>query len=706
MAAFETENRAQSIRRWLMDIDAGSADVSTIEREILHVLARARRTERWHPAPIAPFSEPADLDQLVGDLLFGARGAIAAQVARLDSLYGSLSKVNNTLLAELEAAERLAVEATDAIQGLSALVEEEGEQYVWVSDSFNTMAKVDQAKTTALVDTDFGQAGLPPSELEVVQGFSIKVDQSETKGIPGANLLVLNIKEVGNPQNEPAVTVEDTAGSDLAALYDQDPTTWFEIERNFIPPKQRLSRRGRAYFSDQTGALEDVVEVTADLDWKVDVHWPGASEPQKGVPLAEFKDIAGRETGVDLDTEARLVFDIELAAPQSLTHLRLLPMVRPDQPPARVESIEVFTDGQGILLARNVELSTTKSSTSRLEREILRRTGSQNTGGLFTIPTSRNIEKIRVTLVSKAEPARFGLAHPFREKQVQTKTTRKFLGISNVSRKRRWFRIPVSETPATLRVREQRPNLLGAATPLVNTLWTLGGGLEGLLRPGRGLDPTKPVPSGVHPIANAANLINLANARQANPISALAGAIGTKGSLGGLGKALGAAGSFLGKALPVVGGAMLVHDLAKNLFGTRREKKTLKVIDGHDVFKGHRAAVALRDVTLQRINYSGGAELVSTWLSFPVPVSKIGLFVEEDIPEEWPAGGWISYYLSLDGTNWVEINTTGQSSLDQAFVPDEPTDGAYFKAVFRGNPDDPSANAYLKHFALQGLPAR
>ncbi len=101
--------------------------------------------------------------------------------------------MNNMLKSEAESVDKVVTDATDAVQDLSVITAKENTNFYWISDSFNNNLFVDKSSTTILVDTDYGQVKLTPVTLEVINDFEISVDRENSRGIPGCNLLILNL---------------------------------------------------------------------------------------------------------------------------------------------------------------------------------------------------------------------------------------------------------------------------------------------------------------------------------------------------------------------------------------------------------------------------------------------------------------------------------------------------------------------------------
>lgn len=682
---FNQNNKAENIRRWLGEVDLASADLLKIEKEIYAALAKSQKSHtKWIPTPIAPYAEPVRLDELVGDVFNEAQNELRYQVARLDNLYSMLPQINNNLKAELETIEKAVTQATDDVQQISIVVGDESKNYYWVSDSFNSDIYVDKASTTALIDTDYGQVTLSPEQLATINGFTARIDSNQTKGIPGANLYVTSPGKFGIKDKEPEPILESTETRNFGAVFDLDPSSWFEIERNFLPKRQKLKLQGRAYIYSESGEVMSIEEVTKKLDWRVIVAWPDgrqdAGEDGKGVSLVEWQDLDGLNTpsvGGPIkplynDVKVKLAIELSLNQPIEMSMIKILPFVREDAGSIILESMQVLLDDMWVDIAKDIELGTNKSTT-KLQREVLRRTGVQSTGSIFSIPTNRPISKIRLNLSSAPTLVKHGLAHAFKDVYTEYRTERNYVLFNSVDKRKKWGRVAIDVNPPTFKSSSERPKLVGTAISAGKTMITAG------------------------------NILNttFSVANKIGPFFSGGATSKTLGSSLGLGNV----GTWLGRATPWISAVLAVDSLVGGLFHVNKSSKVLETRNGYDVFRGYRAAIALRDISLLLVRYTDQSTIQSIKREFPGPVTKIGLYVDEDIPDYWGAGEWISYFVSIDGTNWKSIPKLNDSTLEKSLVLGAPTKEVYFKAILNRNTEDPYHTPIIKHYALQGLPA-
>jgi hypothetical protein len=401
----------------------------------------------------------------------------------------------------------------------------------------------------------------------------------------------------------------------------------------------------------------------------------------KGLPVVEFVDL-GKELQGPNDPKkyaARLAFEITLLEPQPVSMLKMAPFKREKQTEGvQVESLRILADGEWIDVASGVELGSNKATT-RLQRDLLRRTGFQELGSLFPIPTDRNIEKIRIVLYSNPEAAPRGLGHLFRDFLHAHRSDRNHGLWRSVDKWKEWAREPINKTPPTLVSLFNPQNKTSGAT-VVQGLQT-GTAVGQVTRKGkesRGIT---------------------ANDFIAGSSAAKAVSAGSK-ALGGM--AFGA--TWLAKAIPVLGAALFLGDLVSSLFSYSHSDTIEDGRQGYDLFKGWRAGLGLRELDLMRMTFKSEGTFTSKKRTFSKPVSRIGLFVDESIPEGWETGDWLSYFISLDGTNWVPLPKLTETTLERAFTPPAPVTEVYFRCDIKGNPGDKYRSPLLNHYTLQGLP--
>lgn len=680
------------LEQLLSNIDFNTADRGGLESSVLKVLVELNLGAKNTPTPIAPLADPIKLDDLVGDNFRWSVGQVNDLAKAVDLIYSELIDINNTFMSDLENAEKVIAVTSDAVQNVTSLTQDQAKNYVWISDSFNDNVYVDLNKSSALVDTDIGSVVLNPSTQQTIDLVNVNIERERLLGVPGCNMLLLDTKSLSNVDVSPIPTLEKSEVKDISNLTDNNNQTWFEIERNLIPKIQPIRRSGRALVYGLGSPKKDIIKETSDYDWRAAITYPDGfvdlGPDKKGVNIAEFlEDSEDPTSSSKYDTSCEVRMD--LINPQPLSDVKIIPFIRDGQGQVLLEKLSVICEGQSILLARNVDLTIQAKSTQTLQKEILRRTGSSSIGSVFSVPTNRNVTSVVATFKGKPYQVKTGLAHPFREEYIEQKTKRRYLITSSTNTTHKWIRKPLSETPIGLSVSKRELNLLGTTQPLFNQLFQLGGGIGSLL-------------GGASNDAKILNLLGTTSGQ--NQLTQIAGLVSGVKGLGSLGSAIGKAGSFLTKSLPYIGGALAVSDILKTGFAVTTTRKTLNEENGYDIFNGWRSYVAIRDISLNRTTYTDYSEVVSVKRDFPVPVKKIGLIVEYDIPSDWGQGDWMSFFLSVDGNTWSNVKSLSETTLEQSFTPNEPSQTVYFKAVIRGNPLDPFKSPKLKHYTLMGLP--
>lgn len=685
-----------------------SAKILDRERELYRALSKVSNGAPWKYVPISPYAEPANLDELVGDMFRGASMEMQLHASRLDALYSRLASSRNALQAELEIAEVSASEAYELLSELSLEVTNDADQFVWVTESFNSFSGIDRNATTALVDTDFGVATLPAVSSTPLSDFEVTFLKDSSKGIPGANSLIVDVGRPPTPEAPPEPKLESPEVANFSRVFDGDPGSYFEFERVFVEPQQKVTRAGRAFVHNPSGKSEDVVKITRDYDWRLYIGWPGEDgldygPENKGIPWAEFKKaestpVDDNRSAISLSARspdsAVLSFDVSFNPPTEISTIRILPFLRHGQP-LFIDQIVIHSgDIQIPLAVQRVlggrDLRTESSSVPVPD-------GSpQSSGALLRVPTDRAVDRISFQFSSPPVETRFGVAHPYREDLVERRSVRKFLFVSSVDRQKEWSRKPTTQEPRYIRSETKQPKILGSTADLA-TAAAIAVALQGVFSA-----------LAAQQTAKAGASATVAGAAAVTPGMQGVQAAATVATLGSAASALklGKVATLLGKAAPVIGGVMVASEILKAGFGFKRTFTLLKSESGFDIFKAARAAVGLRSLDFSRDVYASEAVVTTGRKIFSRPVSKIGLVAEDFTPPEWGPGDWISYFISTDGANWTPMVKMTETTLDKSFTPPSPTNQVFIRAVIRGNPSDPMSRPEIRHIALQGLPVQ
>ena len=442
------------------------------EKKSLTALVHAKRKLAPPIVEIGPLTEPTNLDELVGDIFSQNQSVVRELATAVDGLYINLRDLNNTRMADLENIEKQISTTADAVQGVTSLIVGT-DQYVWITESFNSTDFIDPSATTALIDTDSGAATLNPKQLNRVP-ITIDIAKGDIVGIPGCNFLILDNKNRGNTSTEPQPTLETSTVSNINNIADGSNQTWFEVERNFVPKKQSLVRYGRAWVYQLGAPTQDVQAATGGFDWKGIVTYPDGSkdsgEDGSGVSLVEFID--GVDPSAFQKYDATLTINIKPTTPQSLSNINIVPFIRAGMGDMYIVSIDAICGDQTIPIAKNVGVTNQQTSVTALESQVYKRTGSSSIGAIYTVPTDRVVDALKIVIGGKAIRAPYGLAHKFKEQQIQNRTQRNYLFFSSVDKSTYWSRIASSSTPPSIVVKNKNPDLLGSATPIVQDLAT------------------------------------------------------------------------------------------------------------------------------------------------------------------------------------------------------------------------------------------
>lgn len=127
-----------------------------------------------------------------------------------------------------------------------------------------------------------------------------------------------------------------------------------------------------------------------------------------------------------------------------------------------------------------------------------------------------------------------------------------------------------------------------------------------------------------------------------------------------------------------------IGDLARSLFGKKittdvkmdikESGWTLTKVWNQPQFDIVRYAIGIKDLNISQFTYEEVSEIVSTpWIS-PKEIVKVVLNVDQFIPNIFPAGNYITYYIkaNIADSEWIQINPIGLPSVfkeDGSIVP-------------------------------------
>lgn len=125
-------------------------------------------------------------------------------------------------------------------------------------------------------------------------------------------------------------------------------------------------------------------------------------------------------------------------------------------------------------------------------------------------------------------------------------------------------------------------------------------------------------------------------------------------------------------------------DLARSLFGkkiTRDVKMDIKDSGwsltktwNQPQFDVVRYSIGIKDLTVAQFTYEPVSEVISTPWTSPKEIVKLVLNVDQFIPNIFPSGNYITYYIkpNLEDSDWIQINPIGLPSVfkeDGSIVP-------------------------------------
>lgn len=658
----------EAIKAHLISVDTNNADTSEILRDYFAGI------NQFPPKPgrINSLSEPSNVDELVGENLTYIYEQIRIQAVRLDGLTDSIVQTNNVIAADLDTLEGLVAQAQEAVQDLTFAKSDEGTDFVWVSDSFNTSLYA-ESSSSVYIDTDRGEVTLLPKSYVDISGYSIALDYQilkEQKALPGANLLI-NEVQTSQSGGNPTVIFDKANSNSVQGLFDEDTLTWFEVERNFIPKRQNLVQKGKAWVSDSSGQLSDILDKTANLDWEAEIVWPGDSAPET-TSIVQFLDpdtISRIESNPDYqerDFGTVVHFTATLDIPQELSSLTLTPYVRPGYPDLEVIRIEAELEGlsQPLVIADKKSLTQTKNTTNNITTSNPKKSTELTQGVRFQIPTDRLVKSLRFSIYGGPKSNEL-FAHPWIWVNIHRRSERNYGLFSSVDHEDISKRLPVYEKPPTLRA-DQKIDATASAVFLSPTA-------------------TAPAEGSV-----------LDSERKSGPLAGLTAA--TQYGLTTV-KSQSLESSFL------VGLADTLVDRILNVGGFSRDFTVTDQDTGFDVFSGARSCVCLRDLTLEKISYQESGILYTREREFPTYVSSFGLFVEQELPPNWGEGNWFEYYVQFDNSDeWIRIEPLKGQDIDQSIQLSQPIKKFKLQIRFAGNPQDILHSPILKHYSAKGLP--
>lgn len=306
--------------------------------------------------------------------------------------------------------------------------------FLWASDSFTSLSNIDQTKTTAYIDTNIGIATLRPTKLDSLIQYitSFSIDTKNSIGVPGNNLEIQQENGPTSPDaqsQEPQATLVGSTDlrSSASYIFDNNPSTWFEWEYNYIPEIQKCQSIQTAWHKSPSGKKIDVRDVTKDntgtiVGWRKFIQWPGSTNIDRGdigtgYPMAYFDKIQN----------AKLIMNLQFDQPRTISTIQITPQALGGIVPI-VKDITIFSGKNSLSIAKNVYL------TQKLNEALSPSTlgipeGNYSGVGVWSIKNGP-IDKISITLEANGsyQPKNgFGHHYYFRILNKRTETT--YLGL-------------------------------------------------------------------------------------------------------------------------------------------------------------------------------------------------------------------------------------------------------------------------------------
>jgi hypothetical protein len=265
------------------------------------------------------------------------------------------------------------------------------------------------------------------------------------------------------------------------------------------------------------------------------------------------------------------------------------------------------------------------------------------------------------------------------------RTERNHVFFRSVNKWKEWSRHPYNETVPTITSSNSRPGIVGTLLNLGTNAYAVGS-----------------IFSQTQQDLNANSIAKNVAASKGGVFNTL-GAVSAGINAAKIGGTIGSVGTWLGAQLPIIGAVLALDQLVGGFFSVKKSTNVLESRVGFDVFRGHRSAVALRDISLLKTTYTPESFIQSVKRVFPGPVTKVGLFVDEYVPDYWGPGEWLTYFVSTNGVDWQSIPKLTDTTIEKSLVLKEPTTTIFFKAVLKGNINDIYHSPQLRHYSLQGL---
>jgi hypothetical protein len=635
---------------------------------------------------------------------------------RLLEIWNLEQAKNNSLRALLADAERVAAQSL-----LSP--SDDASAYFFVGDTFDGEGLLD-SNTTCYLDKEAGYMILPVNAIRDLNPYIQQVNiLEESQGRPGDYVAVRRLEY--KKDNSPNVEVSLDPHDDISDAFDGRPDTWYCWENIFIPKVQNIRRGGpqSAIIADPNGRPEDVESLMGGHGNTWEGLIPGQGTKSKSLfgfvvnaVLVRIKTIAQRtltrvtNLQAKTDKKASLSLEIVFTEPVPLSAIRITPLIELNQLDPSVEEVYAYTES-GLtakppgLPRRITSLSGRKVSVERASKSAIGRADYSGSGVFFVRSYLEGIKKVRVNLTAQSSVLQEGAAHLFYVKNTETNEKVKVLGFTTKNKTTRgqeriagpggYYQEKNNTTGKNLftgplgnlfslaksfvqdkrtkdfadKIRrkrkeaeqydgKERAKMLAEIENEISQQRSFERTPQTIFdRRNLGIPPFNTKNRSLNDFLNRGvdSLLNNSGLREpANTLRESAEAGIQIGQLVG-----GKIGAALMGPVGIIAGAALTGNLYK-------KEKTTRVLSeqaGVDILAGERAAILIREMSFDSREFQELGEVSSTTLKLAGECRALNLFVQVDIPQDWPQGPWITAQIKAvydDGeSDWQNIKPQG-----------------------------------------------
>ena len=154
-----------------------------------------------------------------------------------------------------------------------------------------------------------------------------------------------------------------------------------------------------------------------------------------------------------------------------------------------------------------------------------------------------------------------------------------------------------------------------------------------------------------------------------------------------------------------------IGDLARSLFGKKITTDvkvnikdsgwTLTKTWNQPQFDILRYSIGIKELTVAQFRYQEVSELISTPWKCPKEITKVFLTVDQFIPNTFPVGNYIKYYIkpNIENADWVQINPLGLPSVFN-------TDGSIVPRIINFNTEKPLSSRLEDSYVYTNSPVK